>query len=93
MKEFRVKDRTHPRTEEIYDELRRIEKELIEHGHKFDSTWITRAMMPGETVASILNSHSERLALAYNFIQRPVPSRIQIVKNLRICGDCRKWRL
>ncbi|CAF1152655.1 unnamed protein product [Adineta ricciae] len=86
--EFRVKDRTHPRTEEIYDELHRIEKELIEHGHKFDSSWITRAMMPGETVASILNSHSERLALAYHFIQRPVPSRIQIVKNLRICGDC-----
>ncbi|CAF1579670.1 unnamed protein product [Adineta ricciae] len=86
--EFRVKDRRHPRTEEIYDELHRIETELTEHGHKFDSSWITREMMPDETVASILNSHSERLALAYHFIQRPVPSRIQIVKNLRICGDC-----
>ncbi|CAF1372473.1 unnamed protein product [Adineta ricciae] len=86
--EFRVKDRRHPRTKEIYDELHRIEKELIEHGHKFDASWITREMMPDETVASILNSHSERLALAYHFIQRPVPSHIQIVKNLRICGDC-----
>ncbi|CAF1122422.1 unnamed protein product [Adineta ricciae] len=86
--EMEQSDRTHPRTEEIYDELHRIEKELIEHGHKFDSSWITREMMAGETVASILNSHSERLALAYNFIQRPVPPRIQIVKNLRICGDC-----
>ncbi|CAF1554748.1 unnamed protein product, partial [Adineta ricciae] len=86
--EFRVKDRRHPRTDEIYEELDRIEKELIEHGHKFDASWITREMRANETVASILNSHSERLALAYHFIQRPVPSRIQIVKNLRICGDC-----
>ncbi|CAF1653489.1 unnamed protein product, partial [Adineta ricciae] len=85
---FRVQDRSHPRTQEIYNELDRIESELIEHGHKFDSSWITRPMMPDETVESILNSHSERLALAYNFIQRPIPSRIQIVKNLRICGDC-----
>ncbi|CAF1236736.1 unnamed protein product [Adineta ricciae] len=86
--QFRAQDRSHPRTKEIYDELGRIESELIEHGHKFDSSWITRPMMPDETVESILNSHSERLALAYNFIQQPIPSRIQIVKNLRICDDC-----
>ncbi|UJR24047.1 hypothetical protein I4U23_027012 [Adineta vaga] len=85
---FRAQDRFHPRTSELYDELDRLEKELIEHGHKFDASWITRPLMPDETVESVLNSHSERLALAYNFIQRPVPSRIQIVKNLRICGDC-----
>ncbi|UJR24156.1 hypothetical protein I4U23_027122 [Adineta vaga] len=86
--QFRVQDRSHPRTREIYEELHRIENELIEHGHKFDSSWITRPMMADESVESILNSHSERLALAFNFIQRPIPSRIQIVKNLRICGDC-----
>ncbi|UJR24021.1 hypothetical protein I4U23_026986 [Adineta vaga] len=85
---FRVQDRSHPRTREIYDELDRLEKELIEHGHKFDPSWITRPLIADETVESVLNSHSERLALAYNFIQRPIPSRIQIVKNLRICGDC-----
>ncbi|UJR24038.1 hypothetical protein I4U23_027003 [Adineta vaga] len=86
--QFHVQDRSHPRTSELYDELNRLEKELIEHGHKFDARWITRPLMPDATVQSVLNSHSERLALAYNFIQRPVPSRIQIVKNLRICGDC-----
>ncbi|UJR23991.1 hypothetical protein I4U23_026957 [Adineta vaga] len=34
---FRVQDRSHPRTSEIYEELDRLEKELIEHGHKFDA--------------------------------------------------------
>ncbi|UJR23867.1 hypothetical protein I4U23_026839 [Adineta vaga] len=86
--QFHVQDRSHPRTSELYDELDRLEKELIEHGHKFDASWITRPLVADETVESVLNSHSERLALAFNFIQRPVPSRIQIVKNLRICGDC-----
>jgi hypothetical protein len=47
-------------------------------------------MMTDETVQSILNGHSERLAIALNLIQRPIPSRIQIVNNLRICGDCRE---
>ena len=46
--------------------------------------------MDGESIESVLNGHSERLALAFNFIQRPIPTRIQITKNLRICGDCRE---
>ncbi|CAF1675051.1 unnamed protein product [Adineta ricciae] len=66
--EFHAQDRSHAQTQEIYDELQRIEHELIEHGH----------------------NHSERLALAFNFIQRPIPSQIQIVENLRICGDCHR---
>lgn len=49
--------------------------------------------MPDETVESVLNGHSERLALAFNFIHDPIPSPIQITKNLRICGDCRKISL
>lgn len=65
-------------------------KELIEHGHEFDASWITRPLMADETVESVLSSHSERIALAVNFMQNPVPSEIQITKNLRICGDCRK---
>ncbi|CAF1237279.1 unnamed protein product [Adineta steineri] len=43
---------------------------------------------------SVLSRHSERLAIAFNLIQRPIPNRIQITKNLRVCGDCHtfsKW--
>jgi hypothetical protein len=43
-----------------------------------------------ETVQSVLSGHSERLAIAFNLIQNPIPSPIQIVNNLRICGDCRQ---
>lgn len=48
-------------------------------------------MMNDENAAQILCGHSERLAIAFNLIQRPVPSVIQITKNLRVCGDCRKY--
>ena len=45
--------------------------------------------MQDETEESVLNGHSERLAIALNLIQRPMPKEFQIVKNLRVCGDCR----
>ena len=67
-----------------------MKKELIEHGHVFDSSWITRPLVNDETMEDALCGHSERLALAFNFIQKCVPKRIHIVKNLRMCGDCRK---
>jgi hypothetical protein len=42
-----------------------------------------------ESVASVLCGHSEKLAIAWNFVANPNASRIQLTKNLRVCGDCR----
>ncbi|UJR34285.1 hypothetical protein I4U23_021689 [Adineta vaga] len=36
------------------------------------------------------DSRCEKLAIAFNFIQQPRPSFIQITKNLRVCGDCHR---
>ena len=74
-------------------ELDRISTELLEHGHKYDASWITRPIKDGETVESILCGHSERIALAYHFVKRSNPKFIQLTKNLRVCGDCRKYLL
>ncbi len=46
-------------------------------------------LMNDEDIESILCGHSEKLAIAFNFIQKPRPTTIQITKNLRICRDCR----
>ncbi|CAF1352240.1 unnamed protein product [Adineta ricciae] len=85
---FKAHDHSHPQSKEIYEELQRLSCELREHGHTFDSSWITRPVKEDETVESVLCGHSEKLAIAFNFIQQPPPSIIQISKNLRICGDC-----
>ncbi len=88
---FTAHDRSHLFSEEIHAEMKQIAKELIEHGHKFDGSWITREMHEGETIESSLCGHSEKLAIAFNFIRGRKPSFIQVTKNLRICGDCRKY--
>jgi hypothetical protein len=66
-----------------------LTNELKEYGYQCDVSWISRPMMNDETEESILSGHSERLAIAFNLIQHPIPTRIQIMKNLRVCGDCR----
>jgi hypothetical protein len=90
LKEFKAHDRSQPRSAEIYAELDRLSCELKEHGHEFDSSWITRPLQEGESIESVLCGHSEKLAIAFNLMQRPRPSVIQITKNLRVCGDCRE---
>ena len=74
----------------MYAELDRLSKELEENGHQYDPSWITRPLQNDETVESVLCGHSERLAIAFNLMQQPQPTFIQLTKNLRICGDCRK---
>jgi hypothetical protein len=85
---FRAHDRSHLRSSEIYQELDRLTNQLIGHGYKHDEASITRQLRNDETAQSALCRHSERLAIAFNLIQRPIPTRIEIVKNLRVCGDC-----
>jgi hypothetical protein len=88
--EFKAGDHSHPRSKEILDEAKHISDVLVKHGHEYDSSWITRPLREEETIASALCSHSERLAIAYHFVQQQNPTFIQITKNLRMCGDCRK---
>ncbi|CAF0880345.1 unnamed protein product [Adineta ricciae] len=88
--QFHAHDRSHPRSAEIYVELDRISRELIEHGHEYDSSWITRPLAEDETIESVLCGHSEKLAIAWNFVANPNTTFIQITKNLRVCGDCHR---
>ncbi|XWS28588.1 hypothetical protein CRYUN_Cryun25bG0083200 [Craigia yunnanensis] len=40
-----------------------------------------------EKKETILSQHSERLAIAFGLIATPPGTALQIVKNLRVCGD------
>ncbi|CAF3859098.1 unnamed protein product, partial [Rotaria sp. Silwood1] len=86
--QFVVNDKSHSQSKEIYAELNRLALELLADGYVFDSSWISRKLRDGETVISVLCGHSEKLALAFNLIQKPIPSVIQIKNNIRLCGDC-----
>ena len=92
VQEFQAHDDSHPQVAEIRAKLAEMLLRLIEYGYKADSSWITRELRDDETPESVLCGHSEKLAIAFNLIQQPSPSVIQLTKNLRICGDCRKSR-
>jgi len=85
---FHANDRSHPLSNEIHRQLGQLESELVQHGYQCDQSWISRPLNHGETNESVLWGHSERIAIAFQLIQEPKPSLIQVVKNLRICGDC-----
>jgi hypothetical protein len=89
VQKFGAHDRSHPQTLLIYSELDRMRDDLVQHGYQFDSTSNTRILMADENIESILCGHSEKIAIAFNFIQESIPSTIQITTNLRICRDCR----
>ena len=67
-------------------------EEVAELGYQPDASLVTRPLREGETIASALYGHSERLAIAWNFVEKPGTERIQVATNLRMCTDCRKWR-
>ena len=48
--EFRAHDRSHPRSSEIHAEAEHISKQLIDHGHESDRSWITRPIGSDETI-------------------------------------------
>ncbi|CAM4865239.1 unnamed protein product [Rotaria socialis] len=88
---FRAHDQSHPDSAEIHAQVDRMSKKLIEYGYKYDASWIVRPIEADETVESLLCGHSERLAMALHFIRNRKPKRIQLTKNLRICGDCHQF--
>lgn len=85
--EFVADDRSHPETEKIYAELRRLSGLMQEAGHAPDTQFVLHDMGKAHQEASLC-LHSERLAISYGLISTPPGTPIRIFKNLRICGDC-----
>ena len=88
---FKAHDPFHLRSPKMIAGIDRLSRDLKEHGHEFDGTWVTRPLREGESIESVLCGHSEKLAIVFNLIQDPRPQTIQITKNLRVCGDCRTY--
>ncbi|CAF4646120.1 unnamed protein product [Rotaria socialis] len=90
VKQLKTHDHSHPQSTEIYAKIDRLKSKAIENGFIFHSSWITRSLNENETTESVLCGHSELLVIALNLIQELGPKFIQVVKNLRVCGHCRK---
>ncbi|KAK6918929.1 Pentatricopeptide repeat [Dillenia turbinata] len=84
---FRVGDKSHPESKEIFEELENLEKRLREAGYAPDTESIMHDLNYEDKEHALCN-HSERLAIAYGLIRTPPGTTLRIIKNLRACVNC-----
>jgi pentatricopeptide repeat protein len=76
----------HQHAKEIYARLAKLVEETRAVGYVPDTDSIRD--VEDDVKARLLNTHSERLAIAYGLIRTPPGTTIRIKKNLRVCDDC-----
>eukprot|EP01018_Ginkgo_biloba_P010366 Gb_40888 [translate_table: standard] len=84
---FRVEDRLHPQTEEIYAMLEKLTVQMKEAGYVPDTNFVLYDVEEGYK-EHILCHHSEKMAIAFGIISTPQGTPIRVINNLRVCGDC-----
>ncbi|XVF57164.1 hypothetical protein PTKIN_Ptkin06aG0182300 [Pterospermum kingtungense] len=85
--EFMMGDKAHPEIERINDMVSEIVKRLKEAGYMADTSGVLQNI-DEEEKETVLNYHSEKLAMAFGLISTAPGTPIRIVKNLRVCNDC-----
>eukprot|EP01018_Ginkgo_biloba_P012654 Gb_23605 [translate_table: standard] len=84
---FIARDRSHSQTVEIYAKLEQLTEQMKDLGYVPDTNFVLHDVEE-EQKEQFLSYHSEKLAIAFGLISKPPGTPIQIVKNLRVCGDC-----
>ncbi|KAH9315708.1 hypothetical protein KI387_024335, partial [Taxus chinensis] len=84
---FLVCDTWHPQSDQIYEKLESLIKQIKEAGYVPDTNFVLHDV-DEEKKLNILCGHSVKLALAFGLISTYPGTLRQITKNLRVCGDC-----
>ncbi|XP_078438604.1 tetratricopeptide repeat (TPR)-like superfamily protein [Wolffia australiana] len=84
---FVADDDSHPQREEIQRLWQRLHEKIKDLGYAPDVDHVLLFMDEGER-ENRLQSHSERMALAFALLNLPPSAPIRIKKNIRVCGDC-----
>ncbi|XP_031489461.1 pentatricopeptide repeat-containing protein At3g26782, mitochondrial-like [Nymphaea colorata] len=87
---FLVGDLEHPQHKEIYTFLDGLSTRMQVAGYVPDIRSVLHDVDEEEKETN-LRIHSEKLAAAFGILNSVPGSSIQIIKNLRMCGDCHAW--
>ncbi|XP_073013290.1 pentatricopeptide repeat-containing protein At2g03880, mitochondrial-like [Typha latifolia] len=87
MHSFVTGDKQHEQMEEIYAILKELYSRLRATGYVPDTNYVLHDVDEEQKENALLH-HSEKLAVAYGLLATPNGTPIQVMKNLRICGDC-----
>ncbi|VVA32115.1 PREDICTED: pentatricopeptide repeat-containing [Prunus dulcis] len=86
--EFLVGDNSHPLCKEIYSKLDEMALRLKSNGYVPNKSHLLQFVEEEDMKDHALILHSEKLAIAFGLISLSPSQPIQVVKNLRVCGDC-----
>ncbi|KZV46461.1 pentatricopeptide repeat-containing protein-like [Dorcoceras hygrometricum] len=84
---FVSSDQSHPNSQDIYEMLHQMEWQLRFEGYFPDTSQIFLDV-DEEEKRQRLNTHSQKLAIAFSLIHTSQGDRIRIVRNVRMCSDC-----
>ncbi|XP_059631486.1 pentatricopeptide repeat-containing protein At1g34160 [Cornus florida] len=80
-------DQSHSNWREIYRKLDEIRFRIEAYGYVPETDYVLHDIGQ-EDKENALCHHSEKLAVAFGLISTSEGTPIQVIKNLRICGDC-----
>ncbi|XP_078434484.1 tetratricopeptide repeat (TPR)-like superfamily protein [Wolffia australiana] len=81
-------DNSHSFSGDVYARLQQLMCRLRAAGYVPETELVLQDVEEEEQKEAILEKHSEKLALAFGLMVLPKEAPLQIVKNLRVCGDC-----
>ncbi|XP_071703437.1 pentatricopeptide repeat-containing protein At1g20230 [Rutidosis leptorrhynchoides] len=80
-------DRSHPQMFKILEKMENLSMEMKKSGCLPVTSFVLQDVEDQEK-EHILCGHSEKLAVVLGLLNTPHGSSLQVIKNLRICGDC-----
>ncbi|EOA39739.1 hypothetical protein CARUB_v10008385mg [Capsella rubella] len=80
-------DKSHPQIDQITEKMDEISEEMRKSGHRPNLDFALQDVEEQEQ-EQMLWGHSEKLAVVFGLLNTPDGTPLQVIKNLRICGDC-----
>ncbi|XP_062205486.1 putative pentatricopeptide repeat-containing protein At3g25060, mitochondrial [Phragmites australis] len=84
---FVMEDQSHPQHQEILKMVAKLDSEMRKMGYVPRTEFVYHDL-DEDVKEQLLSYHSERLAIAFGLLNTSPGTRLVIIKNLRVCGDC-----
>ncbi|PUZ40342.1 hypothetical protein GQ55_9G415500 [Panicum hallii var. hallii] len=84
---FVMEDQSHPQLQEILKIVAKLDSEMRKMGYVPRTEFVYHDLEEG-VKEQLLSYHSERLAIAFGLLNTSPGTRLVIIKNLRVCGNC-----
>ena len=85
---FRAGDVSAPQFEAIHESLEMLYSLMAREGYVPDPREVSQNVEEEEEKRRLVCGHSERLAIAFGLLNTEPGTPLQVMKNLRVCGDC-----